>query len=149
MANKLKSKTPASPNPEVLNVDKEVDITVSEVVKDERTKKILGAISLLLCIFLFVAIISYLFSWQEDQDIVNNAGISIFGTNAPKVHNMLGTVGAYTAHNFVYNGFGIASILLSTFFFILGINLLYGKKVFSLKKNLKYIAIAILLFSSS
>jgi len=149
MANKLKSKTPPPPNSEILNADKEVDVTVTEVIKDERTKKIMGAISLLLCVFLFVAIISYLFSWQEDQDIVHNAGISIFGANAPKVHNMLGTIGAYTAHNFVYNGFGIASILLCTFFFILGVNLLYGKKVFSLIKNLKYIAIALILLSTS
>ena len=149
MANKLKSKVTSTSNPNVLGTDKEVDVTVAEVVKDERTKKIIGAVSLLLCIFLFVAIISYLFSWQEDQDIVHHSGISIFGNNAPKVHNMLGTVGAYIAHNVVYNGFGISAILLCTFFFALGVNLLFGKKVFSLAKNLKYIAVALILLSTS
>ena len=149
MANKLKTKTPPPPNPEVLNEDKEVDVTVAEVVKDERTTKILGAISLLIMVFLFVAIISYLFSWQEDQDIVYKAGFKIFATDAPKVHNMLGTLGAYIAHNIVFNGFGIASLLLCTFFFVLGVNLLFGKKFFSLKNNLKYIAVALLLISTT
>jgi len=149
MANKLKSKLPPAPNPEVLNEDKEVDVTMSEVVKDERTTKILGAVSILTAIFLFIAIVSYLFSWQEDQDIVHRFGVKVFSTDAPKVHNMLGVLGAYTAHNLVYNGFGIASILLSTFFFVLGVNLLFVKKVFSLIKNLKYIAIALVLIGTT
>ncbi len=149
MANKLKSKLPPAPNPEVLNEDKEVDVTMSEVVKDERTTKILGAVSILTAIFLFIAIVSYLFSWQEDQDIVHRFGVKVFSTDAPKVHNMLGVLGAYIAHNLVYNGFGIASILLSTFFFVLGVNLLFGKKVFSLVKNLKYIAVALVLIGTT
>jgi S-DNA-T family DNA segregation ATPase FtsK/SpoIIIE len=149
MANKLKSKLPQAPNPEVLNEDKDVDVTMSEVVKDERTTKILGALSILTAIFLFIAIVSYLFSWQEDQDIVHRFGVKVFSTDAPKVHNMLGVLGAYIAHNLVYNGFGIASILLSTFFFVLGVNLLFIKKVFSIIKNLKYIAIALVLIGTT
>ena len=121
MANNLKTKV--RPNPNVLNEDNDPEISVSEVVKDERTIKIFGTISIGIAIFLFISIISYLFSWQEDQDIVHNAGLKIFGSEASKVHNMLGTIGAFIAHNLVFNGFGIASILLSTFFFVLGVNL--------------------------
>ena len=62
MANSLKKKTPPPPDPEVLNADKETDISVTEVVKDERTGKIAGAISLLTAIFLFIAFTSYLFT---------------------------------------------------------------------------------------
>jgi DNA segregation ATPase FtsK/SpoIIIE, S-DNA-T family len=149
MANKLKTKIAAAPNPEVLTEDKEVEVTVAQVVKDERTTKIVGAISLLIAVFIFIAIISYIFNWQQDQDIVYNAGLNIFSNNAPKVHNALGTIGAYTAHNMVYNGFGIASILLSTFFFVLGINLLFGKKFFSLTKNIKYLLVSLIVISAT
>ncbi len=149
MANKLKTKTPPAPSPEVLNEDKEVEVTVKEVVKDERTTKILGAVSLLAAVFIFISIVSYLFSWQEDQDIVYNAGFKIFGTSAPKVHNMLGTIGAYVAHNLVFNGFGVVSIILSTFFFALGINFLFDKKVFSLTKNAKNVGIALVVISTT
>jgi len=149
MANKLKSKTPPPPNPEVLNEDKEVNVTVAEVVKDERTQKIFGAISILFAVFIFVAIISYLFSWQEDQDIVHQFGLKIFALDAPKVHNTLGVLGAYTAHNLIYNGFGVITILFATFFFVLGVNLLTDKKLFSLVKNLKYIIVSCLVISTS
>ena len=72
MANSLKKKTPPPPDPEVLAPDKEAEITVTEVVKDERTAKIIGSISLLFTLFLFIAFTSYLFTWQEDQDRCNN-----------------------------------------------------------------------------
>ena len=62
MANRLKKKTSLPPNPEELTTDKVEEVTVQEVVKDERTTKILGATSLLFTIFLFVAFTSYLFT---------------------------------------------------------------------------------------
>ena len=130
MANRLKKKTPPPPDPEQLTADKEVDVTVTEVVNDERTTKIVGAMSLLLALFLFVAFTSYLFTWQEDQDKVHQFGIKIFSVDDIKVSNLLGVLGAYVAHNFIYKGFGITSYLFCTFFFVLGVNLLVGKKVF-------------------
>ncbi|MEY4049964.1 MAG: hypothetical protein RL262_798 [Bacteroidota bacterium] len=67
MANTLKSKKQPKVSEENLNPDKESDVSVTEVVKDERTSKIMGAVSLLLTLFLFT---SYLFTWQDDQDMV-------------------------------------------------------------------------------
>ena len=52
MANRLKSKEKL-PDPEVLNTDKEEEVTVQEVVKDERTRKIAGVILIFLSFFLF------------------------------------------------------------------------------------------------
>jgi S-DNA-T family DNA segregation ATPase FtsK/SpoIIIE len=147
MANSLKKKVPPPPSPEVLTEDKEVDVTVVEVVKDERTTKIAGAISLLLTIFLFIAFTSYLFTWQEDQDKVYQFGIKIFATNDVRVHNLLGVLGAFVAHWFIYKGFGVASYLFCTFFFVLGINLLFGKKIFSLVRNLRYVMVGLVVIS--
>ncbi len=147
MANSLRKKTPPPPDPEQLTADKEVEVTVTEVVKDERTTKIAGAVSLLLAIFLFVAFTSYLFTWQEDQDKVHQFGIKIFATDDVKVNNLLGVLGAYVAHNFIYKGFGIASYLFCSFFFVLGVNLLVEKKVFSLVRNLRYVIVGLLVIS--
>jgi S-DNA-T family DNA segregation ATPase FtsK/SpoIIIE len=149
MANSLKKKTPPPPDPEVLAPDKEAEITVTEVVKDERTAKIIGSISLLFTLFLFIAFTSYLFTWQEDQDKVQQFGIRIFATNDVRVNNLLGVLGAYCAHSFWYNGFGLASYLFCTFFFVLGVNLLFGKKVFKLLRNVKYVLVGLLVFSVS
>ena len=116
MANSLKKKTPLPPNPEKLTADKEAQVTVTEVVKDERTTKILGAVCLLVAIFLFVSLTSYLFTWQEDQDKIHQFGIKIFAIDDVKVTNLLGVLGAYVAHTLIYKGFGLASYLFCTTF---------------------------------
>ncbi len=148
MANSLKKKTPP-PNPEKLTADKQAEVTVAEVVKDERTAKIAGAVCLLLTIFLFVSLTSYLFTWQEDQDKVHQFGIRIFATTDVKVTNLLGVLGAFVAHTLIYKGFGVASYLFCTTFFVLGVNLLFGKKIFNLFRNLKYVVIGLLVLSMS
>jgi DNA segregation ATPase FtsK/SpoIIIE, S-DNA-T family len=146
MANKLKKKAPPPPDPAKLKEDKEAQVTVKEVVKDERTAKIAGAVSLLVAIFLFIAFTSYLFTWQEDQDKAQ-LGVSIFAADNIEVDNLLGALGAYISHNFIANGFGIASYLFCTFFFVLGVNLLFGKKLFSLARNLRYLIVGLLVLS--
>ncbi len=149
MANRLKKKSSNQPNAEQLTSDNEVNVSVAEVAKDERTTKILGASSLLFTIFLFVAFTSYLFTWQEDQDKVHQFGVKIFAVNDLHVNNLLGVLGAYTAHTFMYKGFGVVSFLLCSFFFVLGVNLLFGKKIFSLIRNLKYVTIGLVILSIS
>ena len=60
---------------------------------------------------------------------------------------MFGTFGAFISEIFVRHGFGIASYLLCTFFFVLGVNLFFGKRVFSIPRNLKYLIIGLPLLS--
>jgi DNA segregation ATPase FtsK/SpoIIIE, S-DNA-T family len=147
MANRIKKKTPPPPSPEKLNADKQEEVTVKEIVKDERTYKIAGTISLLFSLFLFIAFTSYAFTWQDDQDKVHQLGVKIFTADDIRVHNLLGVLGAYIAHFFIYKGFGIASFLFCTFFFVLGVNLLFNRKVFSLKRNVKYVISGLLIIS--
>ena len=148
MANTLrKKKNLPPPDPEKLIADKQEEVTMKAIVKDERTYKIAGTLSLLISLFLFVALASYAFTWQDDQDKVHQFGISIFSTDDIKVNNLLGVLGAYMAHFFIYKGFGIASFLFCTFFFVLGSNLLFGRKVFSLRRNIKYVLSGLLIIS--
>ena len=146
MANKLKKKTPP-PDPDKLKPEKEEQVTVKEVVKDERTTKIAGAVCLLAAAFLFIAFTSYIFTWRQDQDKVFQFGVKIFSTDDVKVANLLGVLGAYISHTFIYNGFGITSYLFCTFFFVLGVNLLFAKKIFSIGRNLRYLIVGLLVLS--
>ena len=116
MANTLKSKKEPKLNEEALNPDKEAAVDVSEVVKDERTSKILGAISLLIALFLFIAFTSYLFTWQDDQDMVQLWRTQLFSTDDVKANNLLGYIGAFIAYQIMFNGFGLAAYLFCTFF---------------------------------
>jgi DNA segregation ATPase FtsK/SpoIIIE, S-DNA-T family len=129
--------------------DKEEKVDLKKLARDERTWKIIGTVSLLISIFLFIAFVSYFFTWKEDQDkVLNNPG-SFLVDNDVRVSNLLGRLGAYVSHFFIYRGFGIASLLFCTFFFVVGINLLFERKVFSVWRNLKYVTFGLLIASVS
>ncbi|MFT3705796.1 MAG: DNA translocase FtsK [Agriterribacter sp.] len=149
MANKLKNNKSKNPDPEKLAADKEEKVKVKELVKDERTHKIIGSVLLLASFFLFIAFTSYLFTWRQDQDKVFQGFSSfLFGDNI-KAANLLGRIGAYVAHIFFYKGFGLSSYLICTFFFIIGVNLLFGKQVFSPWRNFRYIVVGLIFFSTA
>ena len=148
MANSLKKKkAPPPPDPAELTPDQEQQVTVKEVMQDERTIKVTGVFFLLVAAFLLVAFTSYIFTWQEDQDKLFQWGIRIFSVKKLRMENQLGALGAFVAHQFIYNGFGIAAYFLCTTFFVLGMNFLFEKKVFSLVRNIKYVLVGLLLFS--
>jgi DNA segregation ATPase FtsK/SpoIIIE, S-DNA-T family len=129
--------------------DKEEKVDLKKLARDERTWKIIGTVSLLISIFLFIAFVSYFFTWKEDQDKVLNNGSAFLTDNDIKVSNLLGRLGAWISHFFIYRGFGVASLLFCTFFFVVGINLLFERKVFSIWRNLKYVTFGLLIASVS
>lgn len=149
MANKLKSNKSKKADPEKLTVDKEEKVKVKELVKDERTHKIVGSILLLCAFFLFIAFTSYLFTWRQDQDkVLRGFSAFLFGDDI-KTSNLLGRIGAYISHVFFYKGFGLSSYLFCSFFFILGANLLFGRKIFSPWRNFRYIIVGLIFFSTA
>lgn len=146
MANRQKSKKSQKTAGGKLKSEKEARVTARELVKDERTHKITGAVFLLLALFLFIAFTSYLFTWQVDQSNVQK-GVSILWSRGVKTTNLLGNLGALVSYEFFFNGFGLASYLFCTLFFIIGVNLLFARKVFSLFRNLRYVLSGLLFFS--
>lgn len=144
MAKKERKAKYKAPNPDQLKPEAETPVDLRQVAKDERTSKILGAVSLLVAFFLFFAFVSYLFTWDEDQDQVFREGAGILMPNDLKIANLLGALGAYMAHLFFYKGFGIASFLFCTFFFMMGVNKLFARNVFSLKRNIRYVLAGLL-----
>ncbi len=147
MSKSTKSKKSKAPDPEKLNPEKAEKIEVKKLWKDERTHKILGSLCLLIAFLLFVGFTSYLFTWEEDQDKVAKGAKILLPSHEEKVGNMLGTAGAWFAHVFFRLGFGIASYLVCSFFFIAGVNLFFGRKLFSLSRNIKYVIIGLIVIS--
>lgn len=147
MANRLKSGKSKTPDTDKLKPEKEEQVTVKQLVKDERTHKIAGTISLLASLFLFIAFTSYLFTWREDQDKVFRGASILWPSAGVKTTNLLGNIGAYISHQFFYNGFGLASFLFCTLFFVMGANALFGKKIFSIGRNVRYLIVGVLFFS--
>ncbi|MCA0398036.1 MAG: DNA translocase FtsK [Bacteroidetes bacterium] len=147
MANKLKSKKKPVPEAVDLRPEKEEKVAVKAVINDERFHKITGAFLLLLAIFLFIAFVSYLFTWKEDQDKVFRGGSDFLFGDEVRVANLLGRLGAWVSHLFFYKGFGLASFFLCSLFFVIGANLLFGRKLFRVWRNVRYVLVGLIFFS--
>jgi len=143
---KPKSRSKAS-NVSKMKPDVVEKVAMRELLKDERTHKILGAFFLLIAILLFLAFTSYLFTWQEDQSKVFKGAKVLLPGNGDKVANMLGAAGAYFSHIFFRSGFGVASYLFCSLLFIIGVNLFFGRKLFSLSRHIKYVIVGLLVIS--
>jgi S-DNA-T family DNA segregation ATPase FtsK/SpoIIIE len=158
MASNVKSKkykapdsrpTESSGRASKMKLEKEEKVVAKELWRDERTHKIFGALFLLLAFLLFVAFTSYLFTWTSDGKYFNQWHKLLLPTDDIKVDNLLGTFGVLISFLFIYYGFGIASYLFCSFLFIVGINLFFGRKVFSLSRNIKYVIVGLVVISVS
>ena len=89
-------------------------------INDERVPKLLGLLCLFFAFYLFVALVSYLFTWQADQDkVLRFSWWQLFRADL-RMENWLGRLGAIISNMFFYWGFGLPSFILV---FLLG---LYG-----------------------
>ncbi|MGB0850766.1 MAG: DNA translocase FtsK 4TM domain-containing protein, partial [Bacteroidia bacterium] len=95
--------------------------------------KIIGGLLLLFSVFVFLASVGYMFSWRTDQSILSlDTAEFIFEFNSNPPSNFMGKLGAFFAHLFIFNGFGIGAFLLYPIFFIIGYNL-YFNNVFKIR----------------
>lgn len=147
MANSKKTKKSKAADPKKMAADIEAKVEVKKLLKDERSHKIAGTILILISILLFLSFTSYLFTWQEDQSKVFKGAKILLPSHAESMANLLGTAGAYFSDLFFRSGFGIASYLFCTFFFIVGVNLFAPKKIFSVSRNIRYVVVGLLIIS--
>ena len=89
-----------------------------------------GSALIILAIFLFFSFVSYFFTGKIDQSSLNN----FFDKNEIN-SNILGKLGAMISEFFIYNGFGISSIILSFLIFLSALHVLLEIKNNNLLKN--------------
>jgi DNA segregation ATPase FtsK/SpoIIIE, S-DNA-T family len=81
-------------------------------INDERVPKLMGLLFLFLTFYLAVALISYLFTWQADQDKVLRFSLWQLFRADLRMENWLGRLGAIISNGFFYWGFGLPSFIL-------------------------------------
>ncbi len=79
---------------------------------DERIAKILGILCFFMAAYFAIAFVSYLFTWQADQDKVLRLSSNLLFDGSVSVENWLGRLGAYTSHLFFYWGYGLSSFVV-------------------------------------
>ncbi len=105
-----------------------------------------GLFFLLAGIFIGFSLISYLFTWQADQDkLLTGEPLSTFLLKDKEiVANWGGRVGAAVAHLLMYNWVGIASFAISIWITIAGLSLVYGKRIIPVTRYLRWTSLLVL-----
>ena len=92
--------------------------------RDERTRVICGMLLIGFAALLFLACLSFLFTWKSDQSF---EGSDLLTTADIHVQNWCGRLGARLATLTMYRGFGIAAFFFPVLCFIAGMRLLNVK----------------------
>ncbi len=96
--------------------------------RNERIQKLIGLVLILCGIYLFIALLSYIFTWDKDQDKVMGSLTELFALDT-KVINWLGKIGALISYIFMYKWFGVSSFILVPVLIIYGLQKILNKKI--------------------
>ena len=105
-----------------------------DFLNDRKLHLAVGMFLMLTAIFLSVSFVSYLFTGKADQSVVEAFGQTNVKESGAEVHNWFGSIGAITAHYFIFLWFGIASLLIPPLLFLYSHRILWKNRVASLSK---------------
>lgn len=125
----------------------ETDYETSTWWNDGRLSKISGLLLLLSAFMLLVAFTSYLFTLTEDQSELLTQGTQALSN--PGMKNALGSLGAWLAHLFIQNLFGLSAYLFIPLLAATGFNLLVQKNSFAILRMGIYSFFGLVWFSSA
>jgi S-DNA-T family DNA segregation ATPase FtsK/SpoIIIE len=111
-----------------------------------KIPQLTGLFLVLLSVCMFIAFVSYIFTWQVDYDKVSGTGVNLLSP-VVKTENWLGNFGAMLSNRFIGNWFGIASFGFVLLFFLWGMWLFLNLTLLPLKKTLR-ISIFLILWTS-
>jgi DNA segregation ATPase FtsK/SpoIIIE, S-DNA-T family len=89
----------------------------------------LGVAICLVAVFLFLAMASYLSTWEKDQSKVLEFSWNLIFSTQTTADNHLGSLGALASHFLIYDLFGIAAFVPMVFFMAVGINNIFREKL--------------------
>ena len=105
------------------------------IIDVNKLKTVFGTILFVGSIFLFIACISYLFTWKDDQDQILNKSFFqfIFVENGGDIKNWFGKLGAFLSHKLMYKSFGISSLAFCSLCFFYSLRVLFDSRIIPLK----------------
>ena len=89
-----------------------------------------GSFFTIIGILLFIALLSYLFTGENDQSTLND-----FTNRATQTENWLSKIGAWVSELLIYNGFGVFSFIFSGLIVLSGVSILANSNKKRLWRN--------------
>src|SRR5688500_2048971 len=97
--------------------------------KDPRFKLALGFFMMISAIYLFLALLSYLFTWRADESVVKGLSDSSLLESGQEAENWLGLYGAVVSHYVISRWFGIAAFFLPPLLFLIGFKMIFNREL--------------------
>ncbi len=101
-------------------------------------RKAAGIVTSLLAVLIFVGCLSYLFTWKQDQSVLQNS--SVVSDTVQGVSNSGGEQGLKLADLLVSRCFGLGTVAIIVALVVVSLRLLLGKRQFSV---LKYVILSL------
>jgi len=111
--------------------------------RDGRYSFIVGIFVLFFAAYLLLAIISYFFTWENDQSFIWQR---VFSSSLISVDNWTGKVGAFLSNMLVNKGFGLAAIGIPFILMLVALRILKFRP-YPLRKTLQNLVLGIILLS--
>ncbi|MBI1307913.1 MAG: DNA translocase FtsK [Bacteroidetes bacterium] len=115
------------------------------LLKDMRTRKIVGGLICLFAVFMLLSFISFLFTWKSDDSIMS--GADYFERHPETIHNWMKSWGAHLSFELMHRGFGLSAFVLPYLFGMIGLRIYTNSRVFNIYVALKY-SVLIITFCS-
>ncbi len=118
-----------------------------EFLQDPRFKLAAGFFLLIASLYLITSFISYLFTGQADQSVVDALNDGSIVESGKEVENWLGLWGAIASHYFIFRWFGISAFFIPPLFFAIGFRLVFKRRLLPVVSFLMFSIFAILWLS--
>lgn len=104
-----------------------------QFLKDPRFKLAIGFFLMFVGVSLFLALFSYLFSWQADESVVQSTlspdDPSDIIDSGREAENWLGLYGAISSHFFIKRWFGISAFFIPPLLFLVGFKIVFNREL--------------------
>ncbi|MDX1905381.1 MAG: DNA translocase FtsK [Thermonemataceae bacterium] len=107
---------------------------VFKPIKDRRFQLFVGFFLLFFSLYLVAAFVSYLFTAQADQSLVEAYQETGIREAGEEVENWLGIYGAVLSYYFIYRWFGLGAMFIPILLFVYGFRAIFRVQLLSLNK---------------
>jgi len=117
----------------------------SSIFSDKRFIRSIGFLSLIIGIYLFLAITTFIVNWfAADTGEAIKTAAEQYKDHTETVTNWTGWLGSFIAKHLIYNGIGLGSYFISLVFISLGLKMLINVKMFGLWRWFELLVISFL-----
>ena len=104
-------------------------------ISSEQMSLIAGVFFMAVSLVMLVSFISYLFTGEADQDLVQHTFKNAVENTQKKPENALGVFGAYLSHYFIFRWFGLAAFGLVPILFFTSFRLIFNQDLIPINLN--------------